>query len=658
MNQCQCTTKQNKRCRNKALYGERFCSQHLHCVVKLLSGSSGYATHSTHTTPPFTPVSPHVSTTFLGVPQSKPRRPSGRSRQIEPPLAHTSALSGGLSADVYGADTICGSSQILCGAGTAMGKKRYGFITPSTTGSSKVFPHFSAIESDDYPGQPTNKVCAMSTTACNHPTNVGQPAAGFSLPHVQEIENTAFNVQHERALHFDTPATWSDLFNVVTLDKVLSSGEKNSASDTVVCFGTMKRTGIKVALKMWVELDVKMYENVAKLFIAKYDNDIIKSAIDSVFRTKQNVIMDASKKQTHETRIYKKLSEVGPQPNIVRYINFLQIHDKLSEVETKQRALHDTVTLTSLSRELFNILPSHKNVQLALLQYFLDEYNQSFRQPFDNDELLELSKELVMENPTNEDLKQVLVDNYISKLDVNNQARWKEMLSNLFPDQTDFIHPTYAYVKHICVLVTERRQASSSLGAILEKPGITDTQLRSLIFQVLFAIFTTARHGIQHNDLHLGNVLVDLNPSESYIDYKVGDRIYRVNVGSTGKVLMFDWDLSYCKSCGKNTVVNNDLCSAYGICDSPNERFDIYTVLRDAYTRLENNMTSTNQQTIQTFKTFVEHVITDQHEEFAYRMCNQEPKKNICVPYPPGKPTNVATPLQAMLNEYFNTLRM
>ena len=68
---------------------------------------------------------------------------------------------------------------------------------------------------------------------------------------------------------------------------------------------------------------------------------------------------------------------------------------------------------------------------------------------------------------------------------------------------------------------------------------------RAIHMQVMHALLVMENYRIQHNDLHNGNILVELNPAESAIEYAVRGVTYGVHIAAMdqpAKVLLFDWD--------------------------------------------------------------------------------------------------------------------
>lgn len=212
------------------------------------------------------------------------------------------------------------------------------------------------------------------------------------------------------------------------------------------------------------------------------------------------------------------------------------------------------------------------------------------------------------------------------------------------------------------ILLTELRPGVLRLHDIMTSPSFTPDSVRGLALQVLFALHMLTERGFQHNDMHTRNVLVDTRPDESGMLYDIGNTRFSVDFGaSAGKVLLFDWDMGHCATCGiSNTQVHEDFCGAYGICNTYNPRFDMYTVLQYMSSHLLDDHPDSPATT--EFLGFVHDALDQQHpqtEKFQYRMCNpaKPPRWEACLPFPVGQPQGIMLPGQALMHPYFRPLR-
>jgi serine/threonine protein kinase len=483
------------------------------------------------------------------------RRASGRAPIV---------LSAGLKADLTGSGAMCGSTGQLT------------HLCPTSLRPSHL-----------------DGRCVASSRDCSRKSNRHErPAVAFS-----PLGSVAINAQADaeavergRRLVLRN-GTVKEFKQLVRVTKVLNTAQKGSASNTVIAFGTMRDTNLPIVLKIWVECNTKDLETSVKKQMYTEIHSGARQQMENAIRGRVLDLEATMDKQEFEAKVYRALAKIGPQSNIVRYVNHFTLWTYPSALSATT-SLFETVDpmLQDLETEIFNILQVY-NTQIA----------QAY--PFDNP----------------------------------------------FTQALDF---------RIHFLVTEHRPNSVSLFDMLAAPKLTDIDMRSLMFQLLFALLTLSRHGIQHNDMHPGNVLIDLEPNESHMSYEIAGRRYVVNTGYVGKVLLFDWDLGHCEPCGANTQLEKlELCTSYGVCDKQNERFDLYTILTYTY---DNTVSRVARKE---FKMFVDAMLgptktrdTYRKERTRYRMCNPS-GYHTCAPYPDGQPKQVRTLTQALLDPYFDVLQ-
>lgn len=191
------------------------------------------------------------------------------------------------------------------------------------------------------------------------------------------------------------------------------------------------------------------------------------------------------------------------------------------------------------------------------------------------------------------------------------------------------------------VIVTEYRPDTQLMFVTLDEQSSTEA-VRSFMFQIVFTLAVMHINGFQHNDLHTNNILIDNKPDEQSIVYNFGGISFKVPM-KYGKVLLFDWDLGSCRDCGPNTALPNSMCPEYGVCDTLNDRFDLFITL--------NSMNDVNDAE---FKSFLRRVrgTNEIHEAFPGRICmlNYFGK---CRELRPNEPSSVMTAAKALRDAYF-----
>jgi len=208
------------------------------------------------------------------------------------------------------------------------------------------------------------------------------------------------------------------------------------------------------------------------------------------------------------------------------------------------------------------------------------------------------------------------LDTLLSQLDVTNRnaLKFRDALLKLYQEQ--YITTT-AYPNIFHILITEKAQEVLPMANLFESQlkhptgkygSILEDQLRSYILQALITLQLLIDNNIQHNDMHLKNVLVDVNPNEKTVFYEVTPTFgFKVPM-QYGRVLLFDWDNAHCAECGMNSYIDQYICQDSGVCSKMNIKYDLYTFLISLYITLKINIDMYPE-----FQNFVSTVINLEH---------------------------------------------
>jgi serine/threonine protein kinase len=244
-------------------------------------------------------------------------------------------------------------------------------------------------------------------------------------------------------------------------------------------------------------------------------------------------------------------------------------------------------------------------------------------------------------------------------------------INNLY-QQVIFKTPS---LEDITIIISERRENASKFYDLYQP--LSNADKKNLLYQIIFTLSQLEEYGIQHNDLHLSNLLLDMDPDENKIGYldtitiPPTERILPIKY----KVLFFDWDLSsFNDRCGVNAYLNSDFCPKYGICNDKNIRFDIYTLLRSyempgdpdfirfrKYAGILDDV-AVDVTSIHKSSDVVIDTTRQVAEAFDSRMCNLNPgfddtiTNQKCIPFLPVRPSFILPPSQLIYHPYFNDL--
>ena len=89
------------------------------------------------------------------------------------------------------------------------------------------------------------------------------------------------------------------------------------------------------------------------------------------------------------------------------------------------------------------------------------------------------------------------------------------------------------------IMVLERNHGFTLSKRIADLPA---QQIKSLVFQVLYTLAAFNKVGLTHNDIHMGNILVQDTNVPEFIDYITDYGVYHVpTYGLLAKIYDFDW---------------------------------------------------------------------------------------------------------------------
>lgn len=188
----------------------------------------------------------------------------------------------------------------------------------------------------------------------------------------------------------------------------------------------------------------------------------------------------------------------------------------------------------------------------------------------------------------------------------------------------------------------------------LDSQQWTINDLKVVIFQVLYTLAVFNDYGIQHNDLHQGNILVERFQAPVTRYYNIHGRMYKTTSSYNVKIYDFDnatlFNSTYNKECdylntGLGEITNNQsACFQLGRCNIRLSKFDLFIFLSQAYHVIKNMPNIEAKQFIESLA--ARHVRDPNLLVFkgTYDLCNYTNGKPACAgPYTEQMDRNVDT---------------
>ena len=149
---------------------------------------------------------------------------------------------------------------------------------------------------------------------------------------------------------------------------------------------------------------------------------------------------------------------------------------------------------------------------------------------------------------------------------------WKEMIGDSLKSNDE--------LNNVNGVVMEYCDKCKLYGEIMHDKTLSEKDQVVILFQVLYNLTVIRRLEIQHNDLHLSNILIKKSKRPQTRLYCIGNNTNRwYSITSQYSVKFFDWDLAYSPKIGKNKKIEGFFCDTYDICNTLHPLFDQTIVL-------------------------------------------------------------------------------
>ncbi len=182
---------------------------------------------------------------------------------------------------------------------------------------------------------------------------------------------------------------------------------------------------------------------------------------------------------------------------------------------------------------------------------------------------------------------------------------------------------------------------------------------KSVLFQIFYTLSVFNNIGLQHNDIHLGNIWIETDLSPKNTIYFVTENTYFV-VPTNNLVKIFDFDLASYKNI-TNTRIKNYLCKDYGVCNKKNPKFDSFIVLSILYSALPEFLQQGRTEEHDFLRDFIRKFVSENFLEekwgFQHRMCELVAPGQCDGPIKKVTNSNMKQPQNIILSNEFKSFR-
>lgn len=123
------------------------------------------------------------------------------------------------------------------------------------------------------------------------------------------------------------------------------------------------------------------------------------------------------------------------------------------------------------------------------------------------------------------------------------------------------------------IILNENLKNDKSFDKFLQDKSLKSQDFWSVLFQLAVAIYSLGLAGINHNDLHIGNIFIHKLKKPELFIYSVNDKRYIIETDVVPKI--FDYDRAYSVRLGNNEINIGNNCSEASQCNDliPNKDF-------------------------------------------------------------------------------------
>jgi len=216
------------------------------------------------------------------------------------------------------------------------------------------------------------------------------------------------------------------------------------------------------------------------------------------------------------------------------------------------------------------------------------------------------------------------------------------------------------------ILLLEKIKGESLNFVVYEDPHFNSKDMLTIFFQIFYTLNVFNIAGLKHNDLHMGNILVQYSSTPFEIIYNVSSTDTWFKIRTHFLVKIFDFDRSWHPSL-PSTMRNTTLCECAGECDGENKKYDTFKLLYLMYlgSAVYKLVSDADDIIIEFCESFIDKsLLKDKRYQYTKNLCKLQDSKNVTCPKPldnsycygplPAPPDNMIASTEMILHsQYF-----
>lgn len=130
----------------------------------------------------------------------------------------------------------------------------------------------------------------------------------------------------------------------------------------------------------------------------------------------------------------------------------------------------------------------------------------------------------------------------------------------------------------IVIIINEWLESKDTLWDLQSRDELTDLDNQQIFAQLTISLIFMNIVGLNHNDLHFGNILISRMIKPTNLVYDVSGNTMKIQ-NCRFIVHIFDWDHAYSRDVGNNVKIDSDFYRRYGVYNEISPKSEMFKIL-------------------------------------------------------------------------------